>query len=80
MVYLTKAPQRNGKGKFCMDPKEKNTKTVRLTHETVRLVDDSELQQIFGGGGTSNYCSSCTDSNHGTCCGTDDGGGRAQKY
>ena len=32
-----------------MDRKEKNTKTVRPNRETLRPVDDGELQQIFGG-------------------------------
>jgi hypothetical protein len=60
-----------------MEKDERKTRVVKLTHETVRLVDDSELLQVLGSGDTggSNYCSSCTGGTKFTCCGTDGGGG-----
>jgi len=56
-----------------MEKEERKTRVVTLKHETVRLVDDSELLQVMGAGGGSNYCGSCTGGTKFTCCGTDSG-------
>lgn len=52
---------------------KKAVKTLSFNRETLRVLDDHELEQIAGG--ASATCNSCTSSGSTTCCGTDGGGG-----